>query len=242
MTRRADAYPAGPLVHAVAGDAGDPAGLAAAFDGVDRAFLMSAEVPGTAPRPQARGAGGTAAPTAARHGTATRRGAGRDVPRRLVRGTRRRGAAPDARRRRGHVGPADRCRGPRATGGHFSRLGAPPSRPLHRLTARQARRPGPLFPLVMLCRHGAQRHDHGHQRDEADQGQKRPHHPFAVPSLERARPSSGTRSARFRDVIAVGRRRGAVEEPLFCELSRGCRSPGAEGSGPEVAEEGGRLR
>jgi uncharacterized protein YbjT (DUF2867 family) len=51
MTRRPDAYSAGPLVHAVAGDAGDPAGLAAAFDGVDRAFLMSAEVPGTAPRP-----------------------------------------------------------------------------------------------------------------------------------------------------------------------------------------------
>jgi uncharacterized protein YbjT (DUF2867 family) len=51
MTRRPDRYIAGPRVHAVAGDADDPTGLTAAFDGVDRAFLMSAEVPGAAQRP-----------------------------------------------------------------------------------------------------------------------------------------------------------------------------------------------
>src|SRR3954465_4579452 len=51
MTRRPDRYIAGPRVHAVAGDADDPTSLTAAFDGVDRAFLMSAEVPGAAQRP-----------------------------------------------------------------------------------------------------------------------------------------------------------------------------------------------
>src|SRR3954451_14131941 len=51
MTRRPDRYIAGPRVHAVAGDADDPTGLAAAFDGVESAFPMSAEVPGSAQRP-----------------------------------------------------------------------------------------------------------------------------------------------------------------------------------------------
>src|SRR3954452_5064968 len=51
MTRRPDRYIAGPRVHAMAGDADDPTSLTAAFDGVDRAFLMSAEVPGRVQRP-----------------------------------------------------------------------------------------------------------------------------------------------------------------------------------------------
>src|SRR3954451_21845635 len=51
LPRGPDRYIARPRVHAVSGDADDPTGLAAAFDGVDRAFLMSADAPGSAQRP-----------------------------------------------------------------------------------------------------------------------------------------------------------------------------------------------
>jgi uncharacterized protein YbjT (DUF2867 family) len=51
MTRWPDRYPAAPHVHPVAGDADDPASLAAVFAGIDRAFLMSAQVPGVELRP-----------------------------------------------------------------------------------------------------------------------------------------------------------------------------------------------
>ncbi|HEV7829635.1 MAG TPA: hypothetical protein VGP04_12455, partial [Pseudonocardiaceae bacterium] len=43
MTRRPNAMTASPGVHIVYGDCEDPASLDAAFDGVNRAFLMSAQ-------------------------------------------------------------------------------------------------------------------------------------------------------------------------------------------------------
>lgn len=51
MTRRPDRYVGPPGVRVVAGDADDPDRLPAAFDGVDRAFLMSAQAPGAMPHP-----------------------------------------------------------------------------------------------------------------------------------------------------------------------------------------------
>jgi uncharacterized protein YbjT (DUF2867 family) len=51
MTRRPDAIKARPGVEVVHGDAEDPASLEAAFDGADRAFLMSAQATGSAEYP-----------------------------------------------------------------------------------------------------------------------------------------------------------------------------------------------
>lgn len=51
MTRRPPAMAAPSGVEVVHGDSADPASLAAAFDGADRAFLMSAQAVGSAERP-----------------------------------------------------------------------------------------------------------------------------------------------------------------------------------------------
>ncbi|MHC1561631.1 NmrA family NAD(P)-binding protein [Actinomycetospora sp. C-140] len=51
VTRRPDAYDAPHGVEVVGGDAEDPASLDAVFAGADRAFLMSAQPVGSAPRP-----------------------------------------------------------------------------------------------------------------------------------------------------------------------------------------------
>ncbi len=51
MTRRPEAVTALPGVELVYGDCEDPASLDAAFDGVDRAFLMSAQATGSAEHP-----------------------------------------------------------------------------------------------------------------------------------------------------------------------------------------------
>jgi uncharacterized protein YbjT (DUF2867 family) len=51
VTRRPQAYDARPGVEVVGGDAEDPASLDAVFAGADRAFLMSAQPVGAAPRP-----------------------------------------------------------------------------------------------------------------------------------------------------------------------------------------------